>query len=83
MSRNLLHKSKLDAFKTWLTRNGIEHRQGRGSWEEVLSVHMLSKNQWQSVFDRIDAPEHYTVAAPLEPLVRRFIRESKKQNETG
>lgn len=75
MSRCLLHKSKLEAFQAWLMREGIEHRAGRGDYQ-VLQV-ATSNNQWQCVFDRLDAPEHYTVAQPIERLVRRFIRESR------
>lgn len=71
MSRNLLHKKRLEEFKAWLLMEGITHRAGRGDYD-VLQVQMKS-GQWQCVFDRLNAPEHYTVAAPLEPLVRRFI----------
>lgn len=78
MSRNLLHKTKLEAFKSWLSQQDIEHRPGRGAFQ-VLQVRMTSKrlNEWQCVFDRLDAPEHYTVAYPLEPIVHRFIRDSR------
>lgn len=72
MSRCLLHKTKLDAFKEWLSTSGIEHRPARGDFQ-VLQV-KTRNGQWQCVFDRLDAPEHYTVAWPLEPIVWRFIR---------
>jgi hypothetical protein len=78
MSRNLLHKSKLDAFKSWLVLNGFEHRPGRGDYD-VLQVKSPITGDWQCVFDRHNAPEHYTVAEPLELVVRRFIREKGKQ----
>lgn len=74
MSRCLLHKSKLEAFKAWLTARGIEHRPPRGEFQ-VLQV--KTKSGWQCVFDRIDAKEHYTVAGPLESTVHRFIREAR------
>lgn len=74
MSRCLLHKSKLEAFKEWLTATGIEHRPARGEFQ-VLQVKV--KNGWQCIFDRLDAKEHYTVAAPLESMVHRFIKSSK------
>ncbi|TCK39687.1 hypothetical protein B0G84_5027 [Paraburkholderia sp. BL8N3] len=76
MSRNLLHKTKLEAFKTFLSKSGIEHRRGRGAFQ-VLQVRLKS-GQWQCVFDRLDAPEHYTVAHPLEGLVHRFIKQAKQ-----
>jgi len=75
MSRNLLHKTKLDAFKVWLTSQGVEHRPPRGDYQ-VLQVR-TKNGQWQCIFDRIAAPEHYTVAGPLEGLVVRFIRETR------
>jgi hypothetical protein len=75
VSRNLLHVSKLGAFKAWLAENAIEHRDGRGGYE-VLQV-KTKKGIWQCVFRRADMPEHYTVAYPLEPMVRRFIKETR------
>ena len=81
MSRCLLHKTKLDAFQQWLSTQGIEVRPGRGDFE-VLQVklgqcHRAGPSPWHCVFDRIEAPEHYTVAWPLEQLVRRFIKETR------
>lgn len=75
MSRNLLHKTKIEAFKAWLDEKGIEHRPARGTYQ-VLQI-KTKNGQWQCVFDRLDAPEHYTVAWPLESMVHRFIRDSK------
>lgn len=75
MSRCLLHKNKLEAFKSWLTASGIEHRPARGECQ-VLQVKVGAG--WQCIFDRLDAKEHYTVAAPLESTVRKFIRENAR-----
>lgn len=75
MSRCLLHKTKLDAFKQWMDANGIEHRPGRGDFQ-VEQIKTKS-GQWQCIFDRLDAKEHYTVAAPIEHLVRRFLAAQK------
>jgi hypothetical protein len=75
MSRCLLHKNKLEAFKEWLTATGIEYRPARGDFQ-VLQVKVRAG--WQCVFDRLDAKEHYTVAAPLESIVRRFINAAAK-----
>lgn len=78
MSRNLLHKSKLEPFKEWLTTQGLPHRPPRGDYD-VLQVLVLHKEAllWMCVFDRHTAPEHYTVDSRMEPLVRRFIKEQK------
>lgn len=75
MSRCLLHKTKLDAFKAWLTKVGVEHRPPRGDFQ-VLQV-KTKNGQWQCIFDRLDAKEHFTVAGPLEATVHRFIRENR------
>jgi len=78
MSRNLLHKTKLNEFKAWLDANNIENRPGRGDWQELQIK--TANGQWHAVFRRIDMPEHYTVAWPLESMVHRFIRDSKADN---
>jgi len=75
MSRNLLHKTKLEPFKAWLTSQGIQHRPPRGDYD-VLQVQWKAPD-WFCVFDRHTAPEHYTVDSRMEPLVRRFIRETR------
>ncbi|CAG9255838.1 hypothetical protein [Paraburkholderia caribensis] len=77
MSRNLLHVNKLDAFKAWMTSVGIEHRPGRGGYE-VLQI-KTKKGAWQCVFRRAEMPEHYTVAHPIEPIVRRFINDNRSR----
>lgn len=81
MSRNLLHKTKLEPFKQWLTEQGYQHRAGRGDYD-VLQV-LMSTGQWHCIFDRLNAPEHYTVALPLEPIVWRFIREARAKQEAA
>ena len=72
MSRNLLHISKLDAFKAWMDASGIEWRPARGEYQ-VLQVEML-KGGWACIYWREKMPEHYTVDVRIEPLVQRFIQ---------
>ena len=74
MSRNLLHKSKLQEFQEWLLNNHLTYRFTNAEFQ-VMQVYY--KDHWQPIYDRIDAKEHYTVVRPLEPLVKRFIKESK------
>ncbi len=81
MSRCLLHKSKLEEFKTWCEHRAIKTRPGRGDYQ-VLQV-LTAKFGWQVVYDRNDAPEHYTVTWPLEMVVTRFIRDSKTKGDNG
>lgn len=82
MSRNLLHVSKIEEFKSWLDQNGIAHRPGRGDWQE-LQVQARPPD-WYCVFNRLHRSgeaglqkEHYTVDCRLEPLVHRFIRDRR------
>lgn len=72
MSRNLLHKSTLTQFKEWLDRKHIQWREGKGEFQ-VMQV-AWPEGQTNCVYDRIEAPEHYTVTRPMAPLVRRFIQ---------
>lgn len=76
MSRCLLHVTRLEAFKGWLDAEGIAHRPGKGTWQE-LQVQVLGRGGWSSVYSRADMPEHYTIDPALEPLVRRFCKELK------
>lgn len=75
MSRNLLHKSKLEAFKSWLDANGIPNRPGKGDFQ-LLQVCKDGKH-WNCIYSRIEMAEHVTVDRHLESLVRRFCREMK------
>lgn len=73
MSRCMLHKSKLEEFKDWLTSNNYAHRPGRGDWQ-VLQVCKDGKN-WNSVYERAHMPEHFTTDRHLDSLVSRFCKE--------
>lgn len=75
MSRNLLHKTKLEEFKSWLDGQGLAHRPGRGPWQ-VLQV-CKDGRHWNCVYERIEMPEHYSTDKHIDPLVRRFARESR------
>lgn len=78
MSRNLLHKSKLEAFKAWLDDRGVEHRPARGEFQ-VLQV-LVPRSGWQVIYDRIVTHEHYTVPHPMESLVLKFVRSKHNAN---
>ena len=74
MSRQLLHISKLEPFKQWLINEGIGFRPGKGDYQ-VLQV--LTEKGWQCVFSKNEMPEHYTSNKYLDPLIRKFIEDSK------
>lgn len=75
MSRCLIHKSKLDQFKQFLTERGTEHRAGKGDYQ-VLQVRW--NGQWMCLYDRHVAPEHYTSDMRLDYLVREFIKAGRR-----
>ena len=73
--RNQLHKSRLQAFKDWMTSNGIEWREGKGGYQ-VIQV--KTDKGWPAIYDSDkDRREHYTVQEGLLKVVSRFIREAK------
>lgn len=80
MSRNMLHISKLEEFKQWLDSEGIQHRPGKGAYQ-VLQV-CKDGTHWNGIYVRIETPEHFTVDRYLEPLVAKFIR-LRKQEDNG
>lgn len=75
MSRALLHISKLDQFRDWLTAQGIESRDGRGDYQ-VAQV-KLTDGQWACVYSRNEMPEHFTTDKRLDRLVQRFCNARK------
>lgn len=72
MSRCLLHKNKVEAFKAWLAEKGIENRPPRGDWQ-IWQV--KTRGEWACLYARIDMPEHVTCDVRLERMVRQFIRD--------
>jgi hypothetical protein len=42
---------------------------------------MTDHSGWQVVFLRDSMPEHYSINAALEPIVRRFINDSRIEEE--
>lgn len=76
MSRCLLHKNQLDAFLAWCEEKGIPTRAPSGVFQ-VAQVRAHATD-WYCIYDRLDAPEHYTVDKRLEPTVRRFIQPKSK-----
>lgn len=80
MSRNLLHKTKKDAFLAWCDRHGYKTRKGKGVFQ-VAQVYFNLK--WEAIYERIHMPEHYTVTRGLEFLVKAFINEGKRNVTVG
>ena len=80
-ARNILHKDKLQEFKDWLDKCGIEHRPGRGHWE-MLQVRSKCGTKWNVIYARGDTDpnmmaDHLSVTKHLVPLVTRYLGEKK------
>ena len=71
--RGLLHKSKLDEFKSWLADHGLDYRDGKGAYQ-VLQV-FLPKYGWQAMHEKLTG-DHYTIHGPLLKVVNDFIHYS-------
>lgn len=77
--RCVLHKTKIDEFKQWLSEVGIEFRPGKGCYQ-VLQV-MVNGN-FTPVYDSAKhSREHYSVQDELMPTVRHFLRDGKKKRD--
>ncbi|MHC3123191.1 hypothetical protein [Acinetobacter sp. GN11] len=71
--RALLHKSKLESFKSWLIENQIQYREGKGDFQ-VLQVE--AKDRFYPIYDRFQG-DHLTAQRELIPLVKRYIASEK------
>ncbi|MBI1415554.1 hypothetical protein GU240_19025 [Acinetobacter baumannii] len=71
--RALLHKSKLEDFKSWLIANQIQYREGKGDFQ-VLQVEV--KDRFYPIYDRLQGA-HFTTQRELIPLVKRYIASKK------
>lgn len=78
-ARNLLHRSKLEAFAQWCEGMGygVERKQTTLDSYEVLRVRVPGRKCPAFVYDRHDG-DHLTVFKESEGLVRRFIRAEKR-----
>ena len=74
-ARNLLHKTKIPEFKSWLTLKGFEWREGGGNWQ-LMQIKRKESNVWDVIYERLKMPEHVTVTGPLVNLVQQFIKEN-------
>ena len=71
-NRNLLHKSKLEQFKNWLSLNGYEWREGKGYFQ-VIQIKSRTHG-WLAIHSKLDC-DHFTVPSAHKRLVQKFIAE--------
>lgn len=72
MSHTMLRKSQLEAFKAWLTSNGMEHRPPRGPYQ-VVQVEIADGSR-HAIYCREKDNGFVTVPRPLERTVMQFLR---------
>lgn len=68
---NKLHKTRLAAFKAYLSGRGIDWRPAPFDSNRVMDVRF--GGHWMSVYERQGAKERYTVDRRMAGLVRNFI----------
>lgn len=71
-NRHLLATHKLEAFKTWLTRQGIKHRPTTADYQ-VLQVQLPGDPRWHAIYKKADAKLHLSAPGALIPTVLQFI----------
>lgn len=75
-ARNLLHKTKLEDFKSYLDEKGIPYRPGKGDYQILQVQH--PDHGWLVIYSKLEAPEHYSVPWKLTSTVEKFIHWSRK-----
>ena len=76
--RCLLHQSKLDLLKWWLSSRGYEIQATKGMYEVLRAK---KGKDTVIIFEKCGAKEHYTVQQKDDKLIRQFIRETKERSE--
>ena len=75
--RSRLHISKLEDFKAWLLKDGLDIEEPKGTWE-VLRARKPGRNNPLIVYTKMDAKEHLSVMDRDSGVIGAFLRDSKK-----
>lgn len=70
-NRNTLHPNHLTKFCNWLELNDYLWRDSDADFQ-VIQVFVEEK--WVPIYQRLRT-DHFTIQAPLMPIVNKFIRE--------
>lgn len=73
-ARNLLHKSKLEEFSSWLINKGWEIEKPRGDYEVLRAYHIQYRDPL-IVYEKIEAKEHYTIQGRHINIVKKWLDE--------
>lgn len=68
--RALLHKSKIEEFKSFLIENQVQYRSGKGDFQ-VLQVEV--NGHFYPIYNRFSG-DHFTVQKELFGLVHKFVK---------
>jgi len=72
--RNVLHRSKLEDFKAWLSKNGFVPLEPKGTFE-VLRWKVIGQPMG-IIFDG-KSPEHLSCNNAARPMVFKFVTEAR------
>lgn len=78
--RDLLHKTHLNAFRQWLEKRGYVNQTPKGDYE-VLRMRHVDDQHPLLVYDRIDAPEHYTTHGVAYRMATEFYRQRRAERK--
>lgn len=73
MKRALLHKTKLEDFKSFLTGNCIKFQDGKGDYQ-VLQVDV--NGRFIPIYNR-GSGDHLTTQHEIMPLIKKYLRVTK------
>lgn len=73
LKRGLLHKSKLEDFKSFLVDQNIQYRNGKSDYQ-VLQIEV--NGRFYPIYDRYSG-DHFTTQRELFPLIRTYLRVKK------
>lgn len=74
-NRNILHKSKLDDFRTWLINDEWSINQPKGEYEVLRAV---KNNKTIIIYTKLNVQEHYTVPENSYPIVKTYLKDKNK-----
>ena len=76
--RSVFHRSHLEPFKTWLDKERIQHRPGKGVWQILQVNHPRWK--WLVIHENA-RPEHLTIDSRMGSMISRFLRDYKHDKD--
>lgn len=81
-SRAILHKTKVDDFKNWLTASKVQWRNSDHDWQviQIRAKNSRGFMEWIPIYDNLHS-EHMTVPQTLVALVKTYIQEWCKDGD--